>query len=106
MQKFDVTRIHNFARNQAKTAREDASSKLAFQEVVDYWDSVATSLCMTDASVFKKILQALLFAQERELSRAQEAALEAFRDQREVTEKWVQEAEESVRALKELLARE
>jgi hypothetical protein len=47
MQKlFDVARIHNFARNQAKTAREDANSNLAFQEALAYWDSVATSLCM------------------------------------------------------------
>lgn len=106
MQKFfDVARIHNFARNQAKTAREDANSNLAFQEALAYWDSVATSLCMMEASVFKQILQALLFSQERELSRAQEADSEAYYAQREVTEKWVSEAQESVNALKELLAR-
>jgi hypothetical protein len=102
---FDAARIHTFARTQAKTAREKTQEGLLFQECLDYWDAVAVRISAPDISNLKPVLQALLFAQERELSRAQEADSEAFRDQREVTEKWIREAQENVRALKELLAR-
>lgn len=105
MHQFDVDRIHTFARSQAKTAREKTQEGLPFQECLDYWDAVAVRISAPDISNLKPVLQALLFAQERELSRAQEAASEAYYAQRDVTEKWVEEAQESVRALKELLTR-
>lgn len=101
MPQFDVARVHHFARSQALLAREKAQEGFHLPENMAYWDSVAVRLCETDPAKLTAVLQALLFAQERELARALEADAEV---QHEATGKWVAEAQANVTDLKELLS--